>query len=128
MKTVSCILSLTALVVIAASAYAFGPAAKTADALKLPGMVANPANSLCQTIPAGRSKSVSINTASTMYVGWTATDSNGNPVVVKRSFNGNTAALSKSSEGEVGVNSATTSMVFTRYSGASNINLCTDAQ
>lgn len=128
MKTLVSVFSCLMLIALATAAFAFGPAAKTSDALKLPGMVATPSKSACQTIHAGRATSVSVNTTAAQFVSWTADDGAGTAVTVKRSFNSNTAAMPKSSETAVGIHPLTKTVVFTRYTGAANINLCTDLQ
>lgn len=60
--------------------------------------------------------------------GWTASDNSGNPLIVKRTLNGNSAYQSGSS-GELTVNHGITAVTFSAYSSAAkSYNICVDRQ
>lgn len=116
-------------VLFATSAYAFGPWAKdSGGVVKLNAFVPDKAKSGCTTIAKGRATAVTVPASSSMQMGWQAVDATGTGVIVKRSFDSNTANMSSTGEANLGLGATTKNVVFTRYTGATTITLCYDKQ
>ena len=129
MKTIaSLISSLTVLMILVVSAFAFVPNTVSSNGLKNPDMFATPSYSSCLSIVSGRATSVTVPVSSYLYLRWQTDNGSGTPVAVKRSFNTNTAYFPTSGEQKLGCGSQTNTVTFTRYSGSAAVNLCYDAQ
>lgn len=112
-----CLLSIA----LAISAFGFGPSPQAADGTRLQESL--PTKTTCVTVTKGRATAVQV-PITAMKMNWSADDGTGTAVKMKRSFD--TEAGFMPSSGEYNLPSAANrkKAVFTRYTGASNINLC----
>lgn len=127
MKKFVSVTMLFAVMMIAAVAFAVGPAPLSTNRVAIQNVMPDPAKSVCVSIPKGRAKTAVVNVKSISSLNWSADDGTGAAVVVKRSFNSNTAYMPKSSENWLKINQNTNTVTFTGYSSGATRNLCYDA-
>lgn len=127
MKKFVSVAMLFAVMMITAIAFAVGPAPLSTNRVPIQSIMPEPSKSVCTTIAPGAASSVTVNVRGISSMNWAAFDDAGTPVVVKRSFNANTAYMPKSSEGWLKINQNASTVKFTGYSSASSRNFCYDA-
>lgn len=107
---------------LASVALAFGPAAQTTDKMKLPTAV--PTKTTCVSVAKGRATQATVDMKGKMFFNWKADDGAGTGVAMKRSFDTEAGYMASTGENNVPVAPARKLVVFTRYTGATSINLC----
>jgi len=127
MKSITSLIAVMILV-IAVSAFAVGPAPLSTNKVAIQNIMPEPTKSATLTIPKGSAKTVTINTRGLSSISWLADDGAGTPVVVKRSFNANTADMPKSSENWLKIHQNTSSVKFTGYSSGADRFIHYDAE
>jgi hypothetical protein len=121
-KLVSSFAVILMLTLFASLAMAFGPNPKDSNGFKLQQGQASAIT--CTTIAAGRASTATVNVSQSPYLSWKAFDSSGAGVVVKKSYNAASGYMPSTGETSLAIGPAVKTAVFTRYTGASAINLC----
>ena len=122
MKTLKFVICMALILVCASLAAAFGPNPKDSNGFNL--QQNQPSATTCTTLGAGRATSYSVPVSNVPYLGWSAYDSAGAGVVVKRSLNGAAGYMPKTGEISLAIGPTIKTVVFSRYTGATPINLC----
>ena len=121
MKTLITCFACLMLIVMATVAFGFGQSPKSSDGTRLQAAV--PSKTTCVTVIKGRATAVQV-PLTAMYLNWSADDGTGTAVKMKRSFDAETGFMPSSGEYNLPSAANRKKAVFTRYTGASNINLC----
>jgi len=109
------------LIILATVAFGFGPSPKSSDGTRLLSGV--PSKTTCVTVIKGRATSASF-PLTAMYLNWSADDGTGTAVKMKRSFDTESGFMPSAGEYNLPSASNRKKVVFTRYTGATAINLC----